>query len=98
MPISSPIFQSVKTKQFKALDTMKPTLIKEHKALTKHWQVWECKLDELNNELNGASDNIYCIKSKVRRTIQGQIDKTASNEADVTDHLKIYSGVHELSQ
>ena len=83
MPILISIFRSVKTKQVNALDKMKSKLIKEQNALVKHQQVWECKLNELNVELNTASDEIYHIKSQARRTIQGQIDRTDSNEADM---------------
>ena len=88
MPILISIFQSVKTKQVNALDKMKSKFIKEQNALVKHRQVWECKLNELNAELNTVSDKIYHIISQARRTIQGQIDKTAPNEADMQNYIK----------
>ena len=66
---------------------MKSKLFKEQNALIKHRQFWECKLNELNVELNTASDKIYHIKSQARRTIQGQIDKTASNKADMQNYI-----------
>ena len=66
---------------------MKSKLSKEQNALVKHRQVLECKLNKLNVELNTASAEIYHIKSQAQRTIQGQIDKTTSNKADMKNYI-----------
>ena len=41
----------------------------------------------MNLELNAASDKMYHIKHQARCTIQGQIDKTVSNEADMQNYI-----------
>ena len=70
------------------LGNMKAQLAKAKPGLYTHREKWQGKLDSLNKELDTATDKVYHEKSKSRKAIQEQINKTASSKADMQNYIE----------